>query len=327
MRSANHGAQAGGTGPGKPPPPHIVDRISGPGKVQGMPPGRLAMEQRNSQIKRVLLGLLVANLAVVGARFSVGLSTGSLAVLGDAVHAAVDAMNNILAIAVIMVASKAPDDDHPYGHGKFETLGALAIVAFLSISGFELVKGAVQRLLAGPQPLEITNMEIGILAGTLVVNTAVALYETRRGRELDSEILLADASHTRADVFITIGVLIGVFMSRAGFPAADPLIALVVAGLIVVLAVGIIRRSIPVLVDQHVVPARNIRQSAETVAGVRRAYHIRSRSSPEQRFAEITIAVDRTATVEVAHEIADAVEQRLRTDLQLTEIVVHVEPC
>lgn len=288
---------------------------------------RAAARDRHAQIQRVLLGLLVANLVVVGAKFVIGLATSSLAVLGDGVHSAVDAMNNILALAVMAVAAKEPDEEHPYGHGKFETLGALAIVAFLSISSFELVKGAVQRLMAGAPTLTVGPVHIAILVGTLIVNSVVATYEARRGRELKSEILLADATHTRADVFITIGVLASVLLSRAGFGYADPVVALIVAGVIVVLATGIIRRSIPVLVDEHAAPTPTIRGAAERVPGVHRAYHIRSRGAPPYTFAELTIAVDRDASVEAAHEIADGVERRLQEELQFTEVVVHIEPC
>ncbi len=292
-----------------------------------MPQDRATTRDRTTQIKLVLLGLLVANLVVVGAKFVIGTTTGSLAVLGDLVHSLVDAMNNVLALALTAVASKAPDEDHPYGHAKFETLGALAIVVFLSISGFELVRGAVHRLVGGAQPLDVTNTEVGILGGTLVINAIVAAYESRRGKELRSDLLLADATHTKADVVITAGVLASLLFSRAGYGFADPIVALLVSGVIVALAYGIVRRSVPVLVDKQVAPTTRIRHAAERVPGVERAYHIRSRGSPEQLFAELTIAVDGQASVEAAHQIADAVELRLRAELQFTEIVVHVEPC
>ncbi len=288
---------------------------------------RASPRDRFAKIQRVLLGLLVANLAVVGAKFVIGTASGSLAVLGDGVHSSVDAMNNVLALTVMWFAAREPDEDHPYGHGKFETLGALAIVVFLSVSGFELVKGAVIRLLSGAEPLRISNTHIGLLVATLAINTVVAVYESRKGRELNSEILLADAAHTKADVFITIGVLVGVLSSRAGFGSADPLVALIVAGVIVWLAYGIIRQSIPVLVDQHAAPSDDIRAAAETVHGVVRAYDIRSRESHDQRFAELTIAVDGGKSVESAHEIADAVESQLRKELRIHQVIVHIEPC
>jgi cation diffusion facilitator family transporter len=286
-----------------------------------------AANSRSAQIRRVLIGLLIANLAVVAAKFVIGLRIGSLAVLGDAVHSSIDAMNNVLALAIIGVAARGPDEDHPYGHQKFETLGALAIVGFLSVSAFELVKGAVQRLAAGAPSLDVGPTHIAILVGTLAVNTVVAAYESRRGHQLNSEILLADAAHTKADVFITVGVLAGVLLARAGVTWADPVVALLVAGVIVVLAYGIVARSIPVLVDQHVLPSNTIQTYAEAVSGVRSAYDVRSRGSRNRTFAELTIAVDRGATVEDAHHIADQVESRLRSQLHLHEIIVHVEPC
>jgi cation diffusion facilitator family transporter len=289
--------------------------------------GSVASRDRTARIKRVLLGLLVANVAVVGAKFAIGVSVGSLSLLGDGVHSAVDAMNNVLALAVTHIAADPPDEDHPYGHRKFETLGALAIVVFLSISGFELVKGAVQRLTGGAPALHLTPFELTLLAGTLAVNTVVATYEAREGRRLASPLLQADATHTRADVFITVGVLAGLLFTQAGFTWVDPAVALVVAGAIVVLAYQIVRRSVPVLVDEQAHPARTIRESAESVAGVARAYHIRSRGAPDEAFAELTIAVDGSASVELAHQIADAVERRLRADLRFTDVVVHVEPC
>ncbi len=292
-----------------------------------MPPERVAPPDRSAQVRRVLTGILVANLGVVAAKVVVGLRTASLGVIGDAVHSSVDAMNNVFALAVIWVAAREPDEDHPYGHEKFETLGAMAIVVFLSITCFELVKGAVTRLTHAGASVEAGPVEFAVLGATLIINTLVAAYETRRGRRLNSEILLADATHTRADVFITVGVMVGVLAARAGFWYVDPIVALLVSGVIVVLAYGIVARSVPVLVDQLAAPSKDLRQIAEGVHGVVRAYDIRSRGGEERRFAELTISVDGNATVETAHEIADTVEQRLRTNLGFHEVIVHVEPC
>ena len=292
-----------------------------------MPPDRVAPSDRNTQVKRVLTGLLVANLCVVAAKFVVGLRTGSIGVMGDAVHSSVDAMNNVFALAVIWVAAREPDEDHPYGHEKFETLGALAIVVFLSITCFELVKGAIARLVQGGTTVEAGPLDLGVLGGTLVINAFVTVYETRRGRQLNSEILLADATHTRTDVFVTIGVLIGVVAARAGYWYVDSIVALLVAGVIVVVAYSIVARAVPVLVDQLASPPRGIQRAAEGIRGVVQAYDIRSRGGKERRFAELTISVNGDATVEAAHEIADAVEHRLRDNLGLHEVIVHIEPC
>jgi cation diffusion facilitator family transporter len=281
----------------------------------------------SAPVRRVFYTLLAANLTVVGAKFIVGLRSGSLAVFGSALDSAVDVLNNIVALTVVRVASKAPDEDHPYGHGKFETLGALGIVGFLSITCFELVRDAVQHLVSGTHTVEVTDIQLVVLVLTLGVNVFLTRYERRRGVELASELLTADAAHTRADVLLTVGVLISVLLAREGWWWADPAVAIVVALVIVTVAYRILARSVPVLVDERAIPPREIRATAQAVPGVKDAYGIRSRGPSARRYAEVTIAVDRHADVESAHAIADEVEERLRRNLQLYEVTVHVEPC
>ena len=278
-------------------------------------------------VRRVFIGLLVANLAVVAVKLAVGVASGSLAILGTAVDSCVDALNNVLALIVVRVAAKEPDEDHPYGHGKFETLGALGIVGFLSITCFELVRGAVNDLVSGVRRVEVGDFQLALLVLTLGVNVLITWYEHRRGVELGSELLVADAAHTRADVFITVGVVVGVLLTRRGWWWIDPAIAIVIALVIVFVAYRILARTVPVLVDERALPTGDIQQTAQAVPGVKGAYGIRSRGPSDLRYAEVTIAVDRGANVEAAHAIADEVEERLKRDLRLHEVTVHVEPC
>ena len=286
-----------------------------------------AAPDRSWAIRRVFLGLLVANLAVVGAKVAIGVRAGSLAVLGDAVHSSVDALNNIIFIALMRVAGRAPDADHPYGHSKFEVLGALGILVFLSVTCFELLKGAVGGLARDSAPPAFTGLDLAIIATTLLVNLWVVWYEARRGRQLGSDLLLADAAHTRADVFITVGVLAGAALSRQGIPYVDPAVAIVVTLLIGRSGWEILRRAVPVLVDEVAREPEQIRRAAAEVAGVRSAYAIKSRSAAGVVFAELTIGVAGDLAVSRAHDIADAVESKLKGDLAMDEVVVHIEPC
>lgn len=287
----------------------------------------LSVADRNDAIRRVLVGLLVANIAVVIIKFVVGWGTGSLAVAGDAIHSSVDALNNVLGLAVMRVAAKGPDDEHPYGHAKFESLGALLILVFLSVTIFELMKGAVARLTGPDRPLVVDTVQVILLSVTLLVNIWVSWYETRAGRRLKSELLLADAAHTRVDVIITIAVLIGLYMSRVGQVWADSVLAIVVSLLIGRVGFQILKRSMPALVDERALDRTDIQGVAERVPGVKSAYAIRSRTAAAIRFAELTIAVDGQENVAAAHRIADAVEEQLRRTLDVQEVVVHVEPC
>jgi cation diffusion facilitator family transporter len=290
-------------------------------------PSVVDSREKSSGVRRVLGGILVANIVVVVVKFIVGLDTNSLAVFGDALQSSVDSASNLFGIFVVRVASKAPDEDHPYGHAKFETLGALLIALLLALSIFELVRGAVARLMSGAPPLNVSSTALALLVFTLLVNIGVVWFETRAGRRLKSDLLLADALHTRTDVFITLGVLGGLGLARAGLAWADPALALIVAVLVGRAGYQILRRAIPSLVDERAFDQATIQREAEGVDGVVSAYAIRSRHGGDRRFAELTISVDGNADVASAHRIADQVEGRLRDSLQLDEVTVHVEPC
>jgi cation diffusion facilitator family transporter len=278
-------------------------------------------------VRRVFVALLAANLGVVGVKLAVAIASGSLAVLGGAVDSCVDALSNLLALVVVRVAAKEPDEEHPYGHGKFETLGALAIVGFLSISCFELGREAVNHLVSRTQRVDVSDGQLALLVLTLGVNVLLTWYEHRRGTELESELLVADAAHTRADAFVTVGVIVALLLTRSGWWWADAVVAIAVVVVIVFVGYRILARTVPVLVDQRALPTGDIQRAAQAVPGVKGAYGIRSRGPSDQRYAEVTVCVDRDANVERAHAIADQVEARLKRDLRLHEVTVHVEPC
>jgi cation diffusion facilitator family transporter len=288
---------------------------------------RAVERDRTTSIQRVFLGLLAANLVVVGAKLAVGISANSLSVISDAVHSSVDAFNNIVFAVLMRYAGAAADANHPYGHGKFEVLGALGIVIFLAVASVELLKSAVGRMLAGAPPPDLTTLDLALLGGTLVVNACVAWIEARKAREYASDLLMADAAHTRVDVMITIGVIIGALLSRAHVQHVDPLIACAVVVLIARVSWQILRRGIPVLVDQAAHEPDVVRRAAEGVDGVHSAHDIRSRLAAGVAFAELTIKVPGQLAVDEAHDISDAVERRLREDLHLDRVVVHIEPC
>lgn len=282
---------------------------------------------RHEQVRRILRWVLAANLAVIVAKLIVGLRTGSIAVLGDAAHSGVDAVNNVVGLAAMRLAATPPDAEHPYGHGKFETLAALAVAAFLSVTCFELVQSAIERLIRGGAPPDLEPAMVILLAAALVVNTVVALSEARASQKLSSEILAADARHTASDVFVTAGVLIGLAITTwTGWAPADAWLALAVAAVVAHSGYKIFRETIPVLVDERAMDPVEIDEVASEVRGVRAVSRIRSRGKSVGRFAELTIRVAPGETVVSAHEIADEVEHQVAIQLGFTDVTVHVEP-
>lgn len=286
----------------------------------------LAAEDRSRQVRRVLARMLGVSLVLVAAKTAAGVMSGSLAVLGGAFDSGLDVMTTVVAMAMARVAAKAPDEQHPYGHEKFEALGALAMVAFLSITVYELVRTAIGRIGGPPEAPVDAWLGVGVMGGSLVVGVVASEYERRRGRALQSELLLADAAHLRADVYVTLAVLAGLLLTRLGWRDGDAWTALLVAVLIIRTGFHILRETVPVLVDEAAVEATEIRRMAEAMDGVHAAYDVRSRGRPGARFAELTIAVKGALDVEAAHRIADQVEDEVRRRLGARQVVVHVEP-
>ena len=281
---------------------------------------------RLDQVRRILWLVLAANLLIVGVKLFVGLRAGSLAVLGDAAHSGVDAMNNVVGLLAVRVAAEPPDEEHPYGHGKYETLAALAVVSFLSIAGFELVSGAVGRLFETTTAPQVDPLTFVLLGGTMIVNTLVATGEARAASRLQSPVLSADARHTAADVLVTLSVIGGLGLVALGWDDADAWLAIVVAALIAKSGWEILRGTIPMLVDSRAIEASRIRKFIGPVPGVLGVSDVKSRGSLEaEAFAELTVIVEGGITVERGHEIADAVEREL-LDAGFTGVVVHVEP-
>ena len=278
-------------------------------------------------VRRTLGVILVLNLIVVAIKVVVGWRTGTLAVLGAALESALDTLNNVIGMALVTLAARAPDDDHPYGHDKFETMGALAIVGFLSISCFELLREGVQKLRRQEEPRPPELIEIVLLAATLLVNVFVVVYERRRGRELKSNFLLADAAHTSSDTYVTLLALGAMLLAGVGLGRFDAALAIVVAMIIAVSGYRILKGTIPILVDQRAVDADEIRQLVRGIPRIGEVRMVRSRyAASGLLFAELTIVVDGDSTVAEAHELADEVEARITRQLGASDVTVHVEP-
>lgn len=285
------------------------------------------MERRAPAVRTTLLLILALNAVVVVVKVAVGLRTHALSVLGAALESTLDLLNNVLGIVLVGIAARGPDEEHPYGHEKFETLGALAIAGFLSITCFELLRQGVHAVFAGHVPRRPSVAELALLAGTMVVNVAVVWFERRRGQRLRSAFLMADAEHTRSDIYVTLAALGSLVLARLGWGMVDPVLALAVALVIAWHGFEIVRGTVPVLVDARAVDASRLSALLRSIPRVVDVRTVRSRASASGLlFAEVTIGVDGATTVEQAHEISDAVEARIAEELGASEVTVHVEP-
>ena len=277
-------------------------------------------------VQRVLLITLGLNLTVVFLKVTVGTMTGSLSLMADALHSVTDSANNVLGLATNRLANPTPDRDHPYGHHKFEAIGALGIAAFLGIACFEILSSAIERLLSGGEPVTMGPTALWIMLVVLGINIGVAFYERRVGLALNSKILIADARHTMSDIWVTIVVMAGLIGIWRGILWLDVALAFPVALLVFKSGWTVLRENLPWLVDEMAIAPEAIHAQVMQVPGVVNCHSIASRGLlGRQVFIDMHLVVKPTS-VEAAHAITEAVEARLESLYGPARATIHIEP-
>ena len=287
----------------------------------------LAVDNR-SHVRKVLLITLLLNLFVMVLKAAVGWLTGSLSLLADALHSVTDSANNVMGLVASRFSSPEPDRDHPYGHQKFEAVGALGIAAFLGIACFEILQGAIEHLLAPRHtPVKISPPELWLLLIVLGVNIFVAFYERREGLRVGSAILVADAKHTMSDIWVTISVMGGLIGIWAwGLQWLDVVLAFPVAILVFSSGWSVLKENLPSLVDEMAIAPEAIHTIAMQVPGVLNCHDIASRGVVgRQTFIEMHLIVS-APDVETAHQITEDLEDRLEERFGPARILIHIEP-
>jgi cation diffusion facilitator family transporter len=279
-------------------------------------------------IRRVLWITMGLNLLATAAKLAVGYITNSLSLIADGFDSVFDSASNVIGLVGIALAARPADKEHPYGHRKVETMTALIVAGLLFLTTWELAKSAIERL-RDPSLIhaQANALSFGGLAASIVIHLWVAWYELRAGRRLGSDFLVADALHTRADVFVSISVAAGLVAVKLGFPLADPILALVVALLIAKIGVDIVREGSPTLMDGVAMPPDEVERIALSLPGVLSCHRVRSRGHDGAVYADLHIQVDPEMSTEQAHAVAHDVQYRLREKSPgLEDVTIHVEP-
>ena len=284
------------------------------------------MTDRYSQVNSVLYRVLFLNLAVAVAKIALGYYTGAVSIISDGFHSLTDSASNVVALVGVSVARRPPDANHPYGHRKYETMASLGILVFLVVVLVEVLSAAADRLVNGGTP-RVFPEGIALMTATLIVNLFVVSYEMREGRRLSSEVLRADAKHTRSDVLTTgavLGALIGVWW---GYPLLDPMAALLVAGFIGHACWSIAQEASRILSDEIVIAEREVREVVQSVPGIIGCEKIRTRGSADYAFLDLHLWLDGNMPLKDAHSASHVVKDRLMTKFpQLADVVIHIEP-
>jgi cation diffusion facilitator family transporter len=282
---------------------------------------------RVDAIRRVLWIILVLNFMVAFAKLGYGVFTHSVSMTADGFHSMSDGTSNIIGLLGMAIAGRPADRDHPYGHSKYETFASAVIGVMLLLAAWRVGSSAIERLMNPGEPLTVDTLSFVVMFVTLAVNIFVARYERAVGKRLGSEILVADSSHTSSDILVSIGVIIGLVFVKLGFPIADPLIGLVVAGFIVAAAWSVFRSANETLADRARIAPAAVKDVALKVEGVLGVHNVRTRGPASEVYVDLHVQVDPTVTVAEGHATAERVEKAICDEIeQVADVIAHLEP-
>lgn len=279
------------------------------------------------QARTVFWQTLLLNLIVSASKLVCGFQTGVLSMVADGFHSLMDASSNIVGILGLTISIEPADRGHPYGHRKFEALAAIGISFLMFLAGSEVVKEVFNRMTSPDSAtLRVEPISYAIMIASIIISILVSRYEKSKAEALGSNLLAADAQHTMSDVYASLGVIAALLAAQMRITAID-----LVASVVIVLAIfkagyEIITANMGILVDAVAVDESEVEAIVSEVEGVIGCHKVRSRGMKDHIFLDLHVQVPGHISVEEGHQIAYAVEERLKESLQgVMDVVVHIE--
>lgn len=278
-------------------------------------------------ISRVLYIVLALNWLVAAAKIAYGLISRSSSMTADGFHSLADGTSNLIGLLGIYFSSQPRDEDHPYGHKKYETLFALGIAAMLFIVAFNLAREGASRIFRPVVP-QVDVISFIVMLVTITVNILVMRYERNRGIALKSDILVADSMHTRADILTSLSVIAALIAVKLGLPVIDPIATLLIACFIAYSAFWIVRQEEGILCDAVAMSdTKGIEEVVLKIEGVKHCHKIRTHGRPDDIHLDLHVQVDSSMKIENSHQLSHIIKiEVIKAFPQITEVLVHVEP-
>lgn len=301
------------------PAPAAAEPATGPGELD-----RLTTKTRAASLS------VVSNTVLIALKLTAGLLTGSIAILTEAIHSAIDLVASVIAAVSVRKAEVPADEGHPYGHAKVENLAAAAEGLLIVVGAGVIIFESLRRLVDVPE-IERIGLGVAVVGLSGTVNLFVSSYLFRQAKLTGSPALEGDAAHLRTDAVTSFGVLVAlVLVSVTGINVLDPVVALLVAGVIIHSGIRLLARSGRVLVDEAL-PAEELAAVGEAVSshgsGEVLGYHkLRARRAGSDRYVDLHVQFRRGTSLERAHELAHELTGEIRRRLGGADVLVHLEP-
>jgi len=277
--------------------------------------------------KSIALTSVVAAIFLTGFKLVIGILTGSLGILSEALHSALDLVAAIITFFAVKFADVPPDEGHNYGHGKIENYSALVETLLLVITCAWIIYEAIRRLVTHEVHIEVTVWSFVVIITSIIIDfsRSRALYKV--AKEHESQALEADALHFSTDIWSSAVVLIGLIGVTFNFQYADPIAALIVAMIVLTVSYRLGKRSFDALLDKAPKGlSEEIFCIVKDIPGVKEFHDIKVRESGPYKFVDLNIHVDKRMTIEKAHEISHRVEEEIGKKIKNVKVMVHAEP-
>ena len=251
----------------------------------------------------------------------------SLGLIAEAIHSATDLVAALLTFFAVRVAGRPADREHPYGHGKAEHLSALGESAILIVASIAIAYEAIDRLAGHGPTVQAKWYVLAVVGAVIAIDAGRSRTLHRAAHQHSSAALSANALHFTLDLLGSVAVLIGLVLVRAGYPQADSIAAMLVAGLVLFSAGRLMRGSVRVLMDTASVSAEQAARAAiASIAEPVTVRRLRLRESGGRHFVDVVAGVEPDADLTHSHEVASAIEAAIARELPGSDVVVHVEP-
>ncbi|MEI8047296.1 MAG: cation diffusion facilitator family transporter [Bacteroidota bacterium] len=286
---------------------------------------------------RVAALSVVSNSTLVIFKLIVGFVTGAVSILSESIHSGVDLVASLIAFFAVRAAGKPADEEHTFGHGKFENLSAAIEGLLIFVAAGWIIYESVSKLIF-PEPVDNLQWGIIVMGVSAITNLIVSRKLFKVGKETDSAALLADGWHLRTDVWTSAGVAVGltvymlgrIFLPDLNLDWIDPVIAMGVAGLIVKAAWELTSEAVTYLLDASLPEEEEKVITAiinEMAPQVLNFHNFKTRKAGSERFVEFHLVVNKDLTVERAHDICDDITAKIKLEFPKTEVMIHTEPC
>lgn len=285
------------------------------------------MDNNYKEVSKTLWIILFANFLVAIIKMIVGNIVMSTSLIADGFHSFADGSSNIAGLIGVKLASKPIDKDHPYGHEKFELISSLVISGMLFFISGNIVMDSFNKLF-NPTKLNISIYSIVAIILTLIVNIIVSTLEYKKGKKLNSSILISDSYHTRSDIFVSLGVLITLILINLGLPnIIDPIVSFIVAGFIIKAAIEIFISSSRILVDKKALDTEKVKGIIDKYSEIKGIHKIRSRSTGKKVFLDLHMLLSPDMTIKTSHDLIHNIEKDMKENIdEGIQIIAHFEP-